>query len=91
MVMTKLASGFTVKRQLAFAPNAYFIEAPARTGRRVFELAEALLERDDVELCHPELVREVGMNRAFPQQWHLQATEVGGVPIDAHASVVSSE
>jgi len=82
--------GLTVKRELGFARNAFFAEAPPRSGRRVFELAEQLLDREDVELCHPELIREMSWNAAFPDQWHLQASEIGGVPVDAHASVVAA-
>ena len=82
--------GLTVKRELGFARNAFFAEAPPRSGRRVFELADQLLDRDDVELCHPELIRELSWNAAFPDQWHLQATEIGGTPVDAHASVVAA-
>jgi subtilisin family serine protease len=80
--------GLSVKRDLGFARNAFFAEAPPRTGRRVFELADQLLDRDDVDVCHPELIRELSWNAAFPDQWHLQATEIGSVPVDAHASVV---
>lgn len=84
------SAGLTVKRELGFARNAFFAEAPPRSGRRVFELADQLLDHDDVELCHPELVRELSWNAAFPDQWHLQATEIGGVPVDAHASVAAA-
>ena len=84
------AVGLTVKRELGFARNAFFAEAPPRSGRRVFELADELLGRDDVEFCHPELIRELSWNAAFPDQWHLQATEIGGTPVDAHASVVAA-
>ena len=80
--------GLSVKRELSFAQGAYFAEAPAGTGRRVFELAEELLGNDQVELCHPELIRELGWNAASPEQWHLHATVVRGMPVDAHSSVV---
>jgi subtilisin family serine protease len=79
-------AGLTVKRDLPYAGNAYFAGAPERTGRQVFELANALLAREDVELCHPELIREQSFNAAFPQQWHLQASD----GIDAHANVVGA-
>src|SRR5215207_5912799 len=62
---TLLALGLEVKRPLTYAVNAYFAGAPPRTGRRVFEIAGELLGRDDVELCHPELVRELSWNAAF--------------------------
>ena len=79
-------AGLTVKRALSYATNAYFAAAPERTGRRVFEIASELLASDDVELCHPELIRQLSFNAAFPQQWHLQATEA----VDAHANVVAA-
>jgi subtilisin family serine protease len=84
------SAGLTVKRAAGYAGRAYFAEAPARTGREVFTLAQAVLERDDVELCHPEVVREAARRGAFPQQWHLAATDVGGVRIDAHAAVTEA-
>ena len=79
-------AGLTVKRELAFATNAYFAAAPERIGRRVFELADELLASDQVECCHPELIREQSFNEAFPQQWHLQPT----AEVDAHANVVAA-
>ena len=76
----------TVRRELAFATNAYFAAAAERIGRRVFELADELLASEQVERCHPELIREQSFNEAFPQQWHLQPTE----GVDAHANVVAA-
>jgi subtilisin family serine protease len=80
------ALGLTVKRALTFATNAYFAAAPEGAGRRVFDLAAELLASGDVELCHPELIREQGFNTAFPQQWHLQSTD----GVEAHANVVAA-
>lgn len=79
-----------VKRTLPYAGNAYFASAPRGSGRVVFDLAEKLLERADVDLCHPELIREIGWNQAFPQQWHLAETEIDGKTIVAHANVESA-
>jgi subtilisin family serine protease len=84
---TLLSLSLDIKRPLAYAANAFFAGAPPRTGRRVFELAEELLARDDVELCHPELVREISWNGAFPQQWHLQPALIGDQEVSAHANV----
>jgi len=83
-------AGLTVKRAVGYAGNGFFAEAPGRTGRAVFEQANELLDRDDVELCHPELVREVNRRTAFPQQWHLAHTEIGGQQIEAHAHVAEA-
>lgn len=80
----------SVKRALGYATNAFFVEAPERIGRELFPLSEALLGQDEVTLCHPELVREMGVKEAFPQQWHLHAVEIGGQLVDAHAHVTGA-
>jgi subtilisin family serine protease len=84
------AVGLRLKRALPYAANAFFAGAEEGTGREVFAQAGALLERDDVDLCHPELVREIGWNKAFPGQWHLQETTVNGNAVNAHADVVAA-
>ena len=81
------AYGLTVKRELEYARNAYFVEAPENTGVEVFNIAEKLLQESSVELCHPELVRESRRRQAFPQQWHLKKATINGNAIDAHANV----
>ncbi|WP_433301403.1 S8 family peptidase [Actinoplanes sp. CA-030573] len=83
-------AGLTVKRPVGTAPNAYFVGAPTGIGRAVFALAEELLDRDEVDLCHPELVREVDRRQMFPQQWHLGPATIGGQDIVAHANVVAA-
>lgn len=77
----------TIKRQLNYARNAYFVSAAANTGLAVFDLAERLLNEESVELCHPELVREFRQRQVFPQQWHLKETTINGKVINAHANV----
>ncbi len=79
--------GLTIKRQLEYARNAFFVSAPANTGIAVFDIAERLLNEQSVELCHPELVREVRKRQVFPQQWHLKQTTINGKVINAHANV----
>ncbi|MEA5565200.1 S8 family serine peptidase [Anabaena sp. UHCC 0399] len=79
--------GLTIKRQLDYARNAYFVGAPANTGLAVFDLAERLLHEESVELCHPELVRELRQRQVFPQQWHLKETTIDGKTINAHVNV----
>jgi len=79
--------GLEVKRPLEYATNAYFAAAPAGSGRTVFAMAEGLLERPEVELCHPELVREIGWNQGAPQQWHLGERKIDGTAVTAHANV----
>jgi subtilisin family serine protease len=80
----------TIKRRVHYTRNAYFAEAPEGTGLKVFEIAEALLAEPEVQLCHPELIRERRARGAFPQQWHLAATTIGGQTVDAHANVVNA-
>ncbi|WP_067809680.1 S8 family peptidase [Nocardia beijingensis] len=81
------SADLTVKQEVSYATNAYFTAAPEGTGQRVFDIADALLNRDDVEYCHPELIRSRAKKTIFPQQWHLKKTTIGGVTIDAHAGV----
>lgn len=79
--------GLSIKRELPYAPNAYFVGAAEGTGVKVFDIAKALLDDDSVELCHPELVREVRRRGAFPEQWHLKKTTVNGTVVQQHANI----
>lgn len=81
------AHGLTVKSTPKYAANAYFVCAPEGTGLKVFGIAAALLEEESVELCHPELIREVRLRTAFPQQWHLKKTTVNGTVVNQHANI----
>ena len=80
-------AGLTVKQEVSYATNAYFVAAPEGTGQQVFEIAADFLKREDVEYCHPELIRPRARKGIFPQQWHLKKTTVGGLIVDAHANV----
>ncbi|MEH1839704.1 MAG: S8 family serine peptidase [Nostoc sp.] len=79
--------GLTIKRQLEYSQNAYFVNAPTNTGIAIFDIAERLLNEESVELCHPELVRELRQRQVFPQQWHLKQTTINGQVINAHVNV----
>jgi len=81
------AQGLAIKSEPSYAVNAFFVEAPEGTGQKVFDIAAALLQRADVEYCHPELVRERQSKLIFAAQWHLKKTTVAGVVVDAHANV----
>ena len=82
------AHKLNIKNTLGYAQNAFFVGAQNGIGQRVFDLALDLLNQENsVELCHPELIREMAYRGAFPQQWHLKPTTINGHPIDAHASV----
>lgn len=80
-------AGLKIKQELEYAANAFFVSAPEGIGTKVFELALSLLEREDVEYCHPEIVRRRARRAIYPQQWHLKSTTVDGVLINASANV----
>lgn len=82
--------GLRVRRTLPWAGHAYAVSAPRGTGVAVFAIAGALLERPEVELCHPELVRRRLFRRAFAPQWHLRSARVNGVRIDAHVDAAGA-
>jgi subtilisin-like proprotein convertase family protein len=80
-------AGLAVKRELPYATNAWFVAAPEGTGQKVFDIANELLQREDVEYCHPELIRRLGRRAIFPQQWHLKTMAVNGQTVSASANV----
>lgn len=81
------AAGLTIKKEVTYATNAFFVAAPEGTGEKIFEIAAGLLNREDVEYCHPELLWRRARRAIFSQQWHLRTTSVGGVTISASANV----
>ncbi len=89
-VATLRDAGLTIKEEVTYAINAYFVSAPEGTGQKVFDIAAQMLQRDDVEYCHPELIRPRARKGIFEQQWHLQKTTIGGIPVDAHANVAAA-
>ena len=80
-------AGLTVKQELPYATNAFFAAAPEGSGQAVFDIANELLRREDVEYCNPELVRRLAQRAIFPQQWHLKTTTIGGQWVSASANV----
>ena len=77
------AEHLVIKQKLDYAKNSYFVSTPENTGLRVFEIAESLLNKKEVELCHPELIRKKGLKVINPSQWHLKATTINNVQINA--------
>ena len=77
----------TTKRTVDYAYNGFVVNADEGTGQGIFDIAAELLQQEAVELCHPELIREMAFRQAFPQQWHLKSTTVNGQRINAHAAV----
>jgi subtilisin family serine protease len=72
-----------IKQKPDYAINTYFVGAPENTGVRIFEIAEALLSKREVELCHPELIRKRSLKKIHQAQWHLKATTINGVYVNA--------
>ena len=89
-LLTNLRHGLVIKRRLDFARNAYFLAAPKGVGLAIFEIAEELLALPEVELCHPEIVRERASKQAYPPQWHLFDTSIGGAQINQSANVADA-
>jgi subtilisin family serine protease len=83
--------GLAIKQALTYATNAYFVSAPEGTGQTVFENADKLLGRPEVELCHPELVQRSRVRAVFPEQWHLKRTSIAGLEINASANVEAAQ
>jgi subtilisin family serine protease len=84
------AKGLAIKEEVKYATNAFFVAVPEGTGTAVFDIALELLERDDVEYCHPEVVRRRNFRAIAPTQWHLKAATINNVQINAHANVESA-
>lgn len=79
--------GLSIKEQLTFATNAYFAAAAEGTGLGVFDIAEKLLAKPEVEFCHPELVMEKKQKAIHPMQWHLAKTTINGQAIDQNVAI----
>lgn len=80
-------AGLTIKETLSYAINAFFVSAVEGTGEQVFDIALSLLNREDVEYCHPEIVRKRGFRAISPEEWHLKTTTINGINISASANV----
>ena len=76
-----------IKSKLAFATNAWFVEASEGTGLEVFDMAAQILKEKPVEYCHPELVQERRFKSINPLQWHLAKTKIGDMAVDAHINI----
>lgn len=80
-------AGLLIKQVVPYAKNAFFVAAPEGTGTKVFDLSLNLLQREDIEYCHPELLRQRKFRDIFPQQWHLRNTVINHISIDNSANV----
>jgi subtilisin family serine protease len=72
-----------IKQKPDYATNTYFVGAPEKTGLQIFEMAETLLNREEVELCHPELIRKRAYKQIHNDQWHLKPTIINGLAVNA--------
>lgn len=79
-----------IKKKIDYATNAFFAGAPEGTGEKIFEIALALSDRDDVEYCYPEIVTRKSFRAIGAQQWHLMSTNINGNVIDASANVAAA-
>lgn len=83
--------GLNTKRAVDYSFNAFVVNAAEGTGQKIFDIANELLQKEAaVELCHPELIRQMAYRQAFAQQWHLKTTTINGHRINAHAAVESA-
>ena len=80
-------AGLAIKQEVDYATNAFFVAAPEGSGTKVFDLALTLLDREDVEYCHPEVLRKRSLRGVFPEQWHLKTTTINNVLVSASANV----
>ena len=82
------SANLTAKEALGYATNAYFAKAVEGSGTQVFKIALDLLKRQEVEYCHPEILRQRRKRTIHPNQWHLKKTTVTyKVEINASANV----
>lgn len=77
----------TVRSQVGYLRNTYFVGAPEGTGMAVFGIAQNLLAEPATEYCHPELIRKRRNRAVFPFQWHLKKMTINSNVINQHASV----
>ncbi|GAA3620561.1 S8 family peptidase [Flavivirga jejuensis] len=80
----------SVKKKVTYAANAYFVAAKSGVGKKVFDIANSLLDKKEVELCHPELIRYKKKKNIYEQQWHLKKTKLNNTDVDAHINVLEA-
>ena len=79
--------GLKIRETLGFAKNAFFAVAPKGTGLDVFQIADTLLQKKEVEYCHPELVRKKKSKAIYARQWHLKPAVINGNSINQHVNI----
>ncbi|MFT3681148.1 MAG: S8 family serine peptidase [Ferruginibacter sp.] len=76
-------NNLVIKQKQNYATNAYFVSAPDDTGLKIFDIANAMLTKAEVELCHPELIRKRAAKNINPAQWHLIPAVINGAEVNA--------
>ncbi|MBS9462877.1 S8 family serine peptidase [Flagellimonas sp. 389] len=80
-----------INKEVVYAKNAFFVKSRKIEGKKIFELAESLLDLNEVEFCHPELIRQKKYKQNIhPQQWHLETTTFMSNTIDESVEVASA-
>ena len=80
--------GLMIKQEVAYAKNAFFVYHPGTRGTDVCPRTWEWLKRDDIEYCHPEMLRQGERRAIHANQRHLKKTTVTyQVDIDASANV----
>jgi subtilisin family serine protease len=80
------ANNLVIKQRPEYAVNVFFVSAPVDTGLKIFDIANTMLEKKEVELCHPELIRKKSSKTIHPLQWHLQKSTVNGAAVNANVN-----
>ena len=77
-----------VKKQVKYAKNAFFVYSKDKVGKEIFPLSGNLLDLKEVELCHPEIIKQKKYKQQiYPQQWHLMPTTFKSTNVNAHVEV----
>ncbi|MCB0663972.1 MAG: S8 family serine peptidase, partial [Saprospiraceae bacterium] len=80
----------SIKSRANFATNAWFVAASSGIGLDLFALCQKLLQLPQVELCHPELIRQRSFKAIHPDQWHLVPSKIGKQTIEQHISALEA-
>ncbi|MEO1161675.1 MAG: S8 family serine peptidase, partial [Pseudomonadota bacterium] len=86
-IMRQLGDRWFVARRLAYGQSCFLLQPRKAYGRTIFDQALEILERSEVDRCHPEFLRERDFKSVFPEQWHLGKRLIDGNLIDQSANV----
>ncbi|MDJ0644084.1 MAG: S8 family serine peptidase [Erythrobacter sp.] len=83
----ELPGDWYVENRLSYGRPCFYIKPVESIGQDVFGRALDLLERNEVDRCHPEFLREKAFRGVFDKQWHLGRRTIAGTLIDQSADV----